>query len=138
MLAQAMFQFEGGHGSLIFDANVPFGPEDHTYVGGTRGTLHSSGPHLGEQNLTLTTVQGKATPQLEGNWFPDGFHGTMAELLCAIEENREPRNSGRENLNSLAFCFAAIAAAHDSVAKVPGEVRSLPKGSVPATMSGSR
>jgi predicted dehydrogenase len=138
MLAQVMFQFEGGQGSLLFDANVPFGSEDHTYIGGTVGTLHSSGPDLGNQTVTLFTAQGKAMPQLAGNWFPDGFHGTMAELLCAVEENREPRNSGRENLHSLAFCFAAIAAAHEGVAKVPGEVRSLPKGSVPAAMSGSR
>jgi hypothetical protein len=50
----------------------------------------------------------------------------MGELLCAIEENREPMNSARDNLKSLALCFAAIAAAHDGAAKRPGDVRKLP------------
>jgi hypothetical protein len=44
---------------------------------------------------------------LEGVWFPDGFHGAMAELLCAFEERREPEHSARNNLRSLALCFAA-------------------------------
>jgi hypothetical protein len=55
----------------------------------------------------------------------------MGELLCAIEEGREPMNGARDNLNSLALCFAAIAAATDVQPKVPGEVRRLPKGSAP-------
>ena len=49
--------------------------------------------------MTLTTRAGNgASPALKGDWFPDGFHGTMGELLCAIEEDREPINSARENL----------------------------------------
>ena len=32
----------------------------------------------------------------------------MGELLCAIEEGREPSNSARENLFSLALAFAAV------------------------------
>ena len=55
----------------------------------------------------------------------------MGELLCAIEEDREPRNSARNNLKSLALCFAAIASSVDGEPKVPGEVRVLPPGSVP-------
>ena len=55
----------------------------------------------------------------------------MGELLCAIEEGREPTNSARNNLKSLALCFAVIAAANDGTAKVPGDVRELPPGSVP-------
>lgn len=132
MAAQAMFEFDGGQASLSFDANVPFGSRDNTYVAGTKGSLTSAGPNLSDQKVTLYTEQGQASPKLKGNWFPGGFHGTMAELLCAIEENREPLNSGRDNLKSLALCFAAIASATDGVAKVPGEVRKLPKGSVPS------
>ena len=125
MLAQSLIQFEGGQASLVFDAHVPFGHEDHTYIAGTQGTIISGGPHLGEQTLTLYTRHGVATPTLEGNWFPDGFHGSMGELLCAIEENREPLNSARENLHSLGLCFAAIASANDGTAKTPGQVRKL-------------
>jgi hypothetical protein len=50
----------------------------------------------------------------------------MAELLCAIEENRQPSNSGANNLQSLALCFAAIASSRDGLAYRPGDVRRLP------------
>jgi predicted dehydrogenase len=132
MLAQAMLEFEGGQASLVFDAHIRYGMADTTYIGGTQGTLHSQGPNLSQQTLTLYTADGIATPRLKGNWFPDGFRGTMGELLCSIEEDREPINNARENLRSLALCFAAIASATEGVPKVPGEVRRLPAGSIPA------
>jgi len=133
LLAQAIVEFEGGQASLVFDAYLKYGSQDRTFVGGAAGTLSSTGPNLGEQTVTLTTAEGSASPELEGNWFTDGFHGTMGELLCAIAENREPVNSARENLRSLALCFAAIASAADGQPRVPGEVRRLPKGSAPGT-----
>ena len=68
----------------------------------------SDGPDLGQQELTLTTAKGVARPALEGQWFNDGFRGAMGELLCAIEEDREPVNGARENLHSLALAFAAV------------------------------
>ena len=46
----------------------------------------------------------------------------MAELLCAIEDNREPINGARNNLRSLALCFAALASADARVPKIPGEI----------------
>ena len=50
----------------------------------------------------------------------------MGELLCAIEEGREPQNSARDNLHSLEVCFAACASSLDGAPKIPGEVRRLP------------
>ena len=142
LLAQCAFEFEGEHGagqgSLAFDAALPFGSRDETLICGTRGTLFSRGPDLGTQSVSLTTEAGVARPALEGQWFNDGFHGTMAELLRAIEEGREPMNSARDNLQSLALCFAAIASANDGEVKVPGQVRALPPGSVPDKMPSSR
>ena len=131
MLAQALVQFDGGQASLVFDAHVRHGSLDRTFVAGTQGTLMSTGPDLGNQSVTLITEAGIATPTLTGTWFNDGFKGTMGELLCAIEERREPRNAARNNLQSLALCFAAIASANEGVAKVPGDVRTLPAGSAP-------
>lgn len=131
MMGEAILRFEGGQASLVFDAHVKYGSLDRTFVAGTQGTLISLGPNLGEQNVTLYTAEGRAVPQLEGTWFNDGFHGTMGELLCAIEEGREPSNSARDNLKSLALCFAAIASAVEGAPKVPGEVKRLPPGSAP-------
>ena len=130
MLAQALIEFEGGQASLAFDAHIPHGSYDHTFVGGSAGSILSAGPNLENQTLTITTAAGAASPKLEGCWMPDGFHGSMGELLCAIEENRAPGNSARENLRSLALCFAAIAAANDGQPKIPGEVRRLPNSSL--------
>jgi predicted dehydrogenase len=138
MLAQAILEFDGGQGSLVFDAHVKYGPLNRTYVAGTKGTITSIGPNLDKQQVTLFTEEGTATPTITGTWFENGFHGTMAELLCAIEENREPMNSARDNLRSLALCFATIASATDGEAKVPGEVRRLPEGSAPYATIGVR
>ena len=78
---------------------------------GSKGTMRSVGPSLLEQRVTLFTESAVASPELAGCWFPDGFQGAMAELLCAIEEDREPLHSARDNLRSLALCFAAIESA---------------------------
>jgi predicted dehydrogenase len=48
---------------------------------------------------------------LEGDWWPDGFAGTMAELVSAIAEDREPYNSARHNLLSLELTLAACRSA---------------------------
>lgn len=108
LLAQALVRVDGGQASLVFDGGVPHGPRDTTFVGGTAGSIVSDGPDLSQQVVTMTTPDGIAKPQLEGQWFNDGFKGTMGELLCAIEEDREPSNGAAENLRSLAMAFAAV------------------------------
>jgi predicted dehydrogenase len=52
-------------------------------------------------------------PRWSEVWFPDAFVGTMAQLLCALEEGSEPEISGRDNLETLALCAAVLAAARD-------------------------
>ncbi|MDD4220034.1 MAG: Gfo/Idh/MocA family oxidoreductase [Sphaerochaetaceae bacterium] len=123
MLAQVALSYKHAVGSISFNADTLFGEEDWTVIIGRKGTLRSFGPDLNEQKVVLHTNEGVASPDLEGTWFPDGFHGAMAELLCAIEEQREPENSGRNNLDSLALCFAAIESAKSGKAIKPGTVR---------------
>jgi predicted dehydrogenase len=125
LLASALVQFDKGQASLIFDGATPFGPQDRTYIAGTKGSLASVGPNLGEQSVELSNAAGIATPTLTGSWFNDGFRGAMGELICAIEEHREPLNGARGNLASLALAFAAIASAHRGVPVKPGEVRRI-------------
>jgi predicted dehydrogenase len=108
LLAQVLVGMEGGQASLIFDGATPHGPRDTTYIAGTKGSLHSDGPDLGQQTVTLTTAAGIARPQLTGTWFNDGFRGAMGALLVAIEDDTEPVNGVEENLDSLALAFAAI------------------------------
>ena len=125
LLAQALVRFDGGQASLVFDGGLPHGPRDSTYVGGTLGSVRSEGPDLGNQAVTLTTADGIAQPTLEGQWFNDGFRGAMGELLCAIEDGREPINNARDNLGSLAMAFAAIQSRITGKEVAVGSVRRL-------------
>ena len=111
MLAHALIDFADGQATLAFNGLSSLGQTDRTVLAGTAGTLQSSGPSLTDQEVTLFTPAGWAKPRLEGTWFQEGFHGAMAELLCAIEEKREPENSARLNLRTLALCFAALESA---------------------------
>lgn len=125
LLAQAVIEYEGAQASLVFDGFTKLGPLDETYVAGTKGTLLSRGPDVYVQKVTLFTRRGEASPRLRGCWFPDGFRGTMGELLRAIEEGREPTNGARDNLHSLALCFAACRSAETGKPQTPGKVPSI-------------
>ena len=125
LLAQALVRLDDGQASLIFDGATSFGPRDRTFIGGSQGSIESSGPDLGSQELRLAIEKGLAVPQLEGTWFNDGFRGAMGELLCAIEEGREPENGASANLDSLALTFAAIASAHLGREVELGEARAV-------------
>jgi predicted dehydrogenase len=108
LLAQALVAFDGGQASLVFDGATRYGARDSTSVVGANGVACSLGPDLGHQAVELTTEAGVARPLLTGSWFNDGFAGAMGELLCAIEDGREPLNSARCNLVSLELCQAAV------------------------------
>jgi predicted dehydrogenase len=125
LLSQAIVEYEDAQASLFFDASTLHGGQDATFVAGSRGSAWSTGPDLNAQEVGFATAEGKARPALEGAWFPDGFHGSMGELLCAVEERREPYNSARDNLDSLALCFAALASAESGAAVAPGAARRL-------------
>ncbi len=111
LLAQAVIQFPKAQASVLLRADTTHGAQDRTIIVGTRGTLVSEGPDLNRQKVKLYLPEGIARPKLTTRWFDDGFDGTMSELLCAIEEDREPTNSAADNLNSLALCFAALESA---------------------------
>lgn len=126
LLGQAIIEFDAGQASLAFDGHTSFGNQDRTYVAGTEGSFSSIGPGNRVQSARLTTAQGTFSPALEGSWFPDGFHGTMGELLCSIEEKRIPTIDALNNLDSLALCFAAVSSAETHSPVEPGIIRRLP------------
>ena len=92
-------------------APTRYGARDSTVVIGTDGVVASAGPDLNTQAVELHTGAGVARPVVEGAWFNDGFAGAMGELLCAIEEAREPMNSARANLDTIRLCQAALRSA---------------------------
>ncbi len=127
LLAQSLIEFEDAQASLAFDADTPIGSQDRSYVAGSAGSLSSVGPGNRIQKLTINTADGTAEPELQGCWFPDGFHGTMGELLTSIEQRRDCSINARDNLRSLALCFAAVSSADTHQPVVPGAVRKLPE-----------
>jgi predicted dehydrogenase len=89
----ATFRFEGTEG----------------IIKGTNGALYNY-PHGREDTISYCTrLQDSRwfSPKLEGRWFPHAFMGTMGELMRAIEENREPENSVRDNLLTMQMVFAS-------------------------------
>ena len=126
LLGQAMIEYPHAQASLIFDGHVPEGSWDRVLVSGSKGIVRSAGYDLKGQRLEVTTSAGSFSPKLEGTWFPDGFHGTMGELLLAIDEKRQPSHSARNNLRSLELCFAAVASSLSGKPVVPGSVDKLP------------
>ncbi|MEP6594761.1 MAG: Gfo/Idh/MocA family oxidoreductase [Ginsengibacter sp.] len=45
-------------------------------------------------------------PRWKEVWFPDAFAGPMAQLMCAIEEQKEPELGGKDNLKTMALVDA--------------------------------
>jgi predicted dehydrogenase len=122
-LASCIIDYEQSQVRMAFNAHTLLGEEDITTIVGTKGTLRSRGPGLNDQPLVeIFTEDGQVKVPLEGSWFENGFKGTMGELLCAIEEKRDPYNSAENNLKSLGLCFAALESANKKKIMVPGEV----------------
>jgi predicted dehydrogenase len=128
LLGQALIEYADAQATLVFDGYVKLGMEDTTFLAGTKGTLKSAGTGInGGQTVTLYTTKGVATAKPKGEWFKDGFHGSMAALLTAIAKNQKPYNNPEQNLQGLATCFAAVRSADTGKPQIPGKVRKIAK-----------
>jgi predicted dehydrogenase len=65
-------------------------------------------------------------PRWIESWFPDGFVGTMAQLLVALERGEEPAISGRDNLKTMALVDAAYKSAEEHRAVSVSEIADVP------------
>lgn len=82
------------------------------WIHGTEGTIRGS-VRKGTDFVELERDGGTTRYALEGEWMPDGFAGTIGELLTAIAEDREPSNSARHNLLTLQMTLAACRSADE-------------------------
>ena len=87
-------------------------PGNPFWVHGTEGTIRGS---IRKQTDFVELERDGASVRysLCGEWLPDGFAGTMAELCSAIAEDREPFNSARHNLLTLELTLAACRSAEE-------------------------
>jgi predicted dehydrogenase len=62
-------------------------------------------------------------PRWNEVWFPDAFAGPMSDLLCALEERRDPETSGEENLGTMALVEACYRSVREHRAVALDEIR---------------
>jgi len=113
MIATIQLGFEDGAQAVIMDNNAshPNAVASMQFrIEGTDGVIE--GRVLPRPGFTLLSDRTGPKPKkitLAGSWFPDGFAGTMGELLCAIEQKRRPSISAEDNLKTLRLVFDAYA-----------------------------
>lgn len=123
--------FQNGLATLAFHAHTRQANLETLTITGSDGVYRAAGKVTDANAVELFSKKGRAAGQLEGAWFPDGMRGAMGELLCAIEEDREPENSARHNLRSLALCFAGLQSTRTGLPHKPGEIRTAGPGCTP-------
>lgn len=96
--------------------------------GMARGTIGwPEYPKPTPSTLDYTTIHDDGTwhtPRWPDVWFPDAFVGTMAQLLCAIEDDTESEISGDDNLKTMALVDACYLSAREHRAVELAEVLS--------------
>ena len=86
------------------------------YLDGTEGSAFVARYGTLRDARTELVVSFKDDPsqrqsfQIEGQWAPDAWGGSMGEMLSAVAEGREPQTSGRDNLTSVRVTHAAVEA----------------------------
>lgn len=91
----------------------------HWRVEGTQGVARGTigwprYPNHAPSTLDYATTKSPGQwhqPRWNETWFPDAFAGPMADLLCALEENREPEINGKDNLKTMALveaCYVSV------------------------------
>jgi predicted dehydrogenase len=95
-------------------------------IHGTEGTIRGGILHGGD--AVELDRDGETTRfPLEGAWWPDGFAGSMAELVSALADGREPYHSARHNLLTLELTLAACRSAEDEGRPVGVGARGTPR-----------
>jgi len=131
LAASAIAAFPAGLATLSFNGYSRMTNREEATVVGDRATFRATGPVTQANDVAVETADGVYRPKLEGVWMPDGMAGAMGELLCSIEEGREPENAARNNLTGLELCFAAIESANRGQPLKPGDVTTVGSDCVP-------
>ena len=109
-LASTIIDFGESQATVSMNATAEGFFGHHTRIVAERGVISAARDTPRSQSVVIRTDTGDYSPRLEGAWMPDGFIGAMTELLAAIDEDREPEHSGRDNLVTLDLTLQAIAA----------------------------
>ena len=117
--AWATIEYEDGASGFIraVGSSATTRPTKPFWIHGTEGTIRGhvlgSGATPGSELVELERAGRRTRFDLDGTWNSQGFAGTLAELVSAIAENREPYHSARHNLLSLELTLAACRSAEE-------------------------
>jgi predicted dehydrogenase len=124
--AQVFVEFPRAAATLVLRGASHRARSGSYRVDGTAGSLvHAAANELGGPSVSLHTDGETQSFSLAGNWWENGMHGTMGELLASIESGRRPSNDARTSLPGLGLCFAAIASAKTGIPVDPEAVTRL-------------
>jgi hypothetical protein len=76
------------------------------WVHGTDGTVRGS-VLLDSDRLEVDDGSVRSDVPLTGAWFVDGFAAAMGELMCAVEQHRQPEHSAADAAASVELVLAA-------------------------------
>ncbi len=123
MVANTVVDFGDGLATLSFSAYESHDPREYMCCVGSKGTLRGAGDVNKIDTVEYANAKGTVRIPLQGQWFPDGFRGTLGEFLRAVEEGREPSISAANNLRTLELCFAVVESADTGKPIKPGTVK---------------
>ena len=109
-IAYAMtLNFAGAIGNLSEDNSAPAAvtPTSTFRVAGTTGEVVGESMGASPHVILYSGNESRRFDLNDFAWFPDGFIGTMGELLLSLEENRDPTISAADNIHSLRIALAA-------------------------------
>ena len=130
--------FVGGKRGVVWDNGAglseaqrlsPTSDQWHRFrIEGSEGTIKGSHqwnlmmPKDGVEVLSKQGPEAWLRPMLTAQFPEAGFRGSMGELMQAITEDREPLNSGEDNLTTLQLVFGALTSAAEQRAVDPSEL----------------
>jgi predicted dehydrogenase len=115
MISQSMWltmECEGGANAVVRGVACAHKHCGHPFwIHGTEGTIRGNVDCVAGDFVEIERDGDAVRYPLEGAWFPDGFAGSMGELLCAITEDREPSHSLADNFATIESTLAACRSA---------------------------
>lgn len=124
-LASVLIDYGTAQVSVLMRASARHEDSGSFHVVGSQGTAVLQGSALGGDRVEVRHAGGPSRIEVEGTWFPDALIGSMADLLCAIEDGTTPHANPWSSLGGLALCFAAIESAETGWPVDPAQVRAL-------------
>ena len=115
----ASLESESGANVVIRGAAAGITHAGHRFiVQGDQGTIRGDVDSRDGEYLHVDDGHEVVREQLDGSWFPDGFLGSMVELLRSIEEKTEPAHSLADNRRTVALVAAVCRSAREGGTRI--------------------